>query len=91
MVYVIAAVLGVVGLFSQGFSGMLMYAAAPFGYVAISYFESKVFYLTTYDNFFMWKFIGKPIASFFVGPVAAPIIILRDLFIKFSGSNPNVE
>ena len=91
MVYVIAGILGVIGLFMEGFKGMFTAAAAPFGYVAISYFESKIFYLTTVGDYFWWKLVLKPIASFIVGPIAAPIIILRDLFFMYSGSNPNAE
>jgi len=91
MVYLVAVVLGVIGLFDNGFRGMLLFGAAPFGYVAISYFENQVFYLTTLERLFWWKFILKPLASFFVGPVAAPIIILRDIFYNFTGSKAKTE
>lgn len=91
MVYVVAAVLGIIGLIDNGFRGMVTFGAAPFGYVAISYFENQVFYLTTLENLFWWKFALKPLASVFVGPIAAPIIIIRDLFYMYVGSKTETE
>lgn len=80
MVYLLSLVLGLVGLFTGGFKEMLYYSVVPFGYVAITYFENKVFYITSLENYFWWKLILKPIISLFVGPFAAPVIIIKDLY-----------
>lgn len=83
MVFVFAIIAGIIGLIDTGLKGMLLGAALPFGWIFISYLEDKVFFLTTLDNFLLWKFVFKPLASYVIGPICAPIYIIKILVEKF--------
>jgi hypothetical protein len=91
MVYIVAIVFGIVGLFDNGMKGFYLFGAAPFGYRAISYIERNVLYITTLDNYFWWKLILKPLASLFVGPFAAPVFIIKDLIGIFTANKQPTE
>lgn len=74
MLIIFMTIAGIFEFYSAGFEGLLLGLCFLFGWKFITYLENQVFYLTTLENLFYWKFMFKPVLAGIIAPVCAPTI-----------------